>query len=82
MSETATSQKLEDSMENTEPVVELGQTLVDAATRKTARENGRTVEEQRERMGDHFAYMGAEQNPNQKQLDDYELRGEKVPVKR
>lgn len=74
-------EELEEAMENTEPLIELGRGLVDAAISKAATESGRTPEEQEERMGDHFAYMAAEQNPHQKQLDDYELSGDAVEVK-
>lgn len=73
--------RMKQAMENTEPIMELGSALAEAGIRKAARESGRTREEQIERMGDRFAYGATEQNPNQKQLDDYAIAGETVTVK-
>lgn len=63
--------ELEQAMENTEPIIELGKNLADAAVSDVARRKGRTPDEQLRRMGDRFAYIGAEQNPNQSQLHEW-----------
>lgn len=68
--------EMERAMENTEPLDDLASGLVDAAVSSTARESGRTVEEQWERMGDGYAYQAMEQHPRQKQLDDYGIEGD------
>lgn len=84
-----TSQKYENALEQideevmvdqAERIVTIGQSLVDAAVAAAGRESGRTVEEQWDRMGDRFAYMAAEQDPHQKQLDEYAISGPVVEV--
>lgn len=75
------NEDLEQAYENTEPLMEAGKSLADASISMAAKESGRTAEEQLERMGDHFTYLAMQQDPDQKQLDDYELSGETVPVK-
>lgn len=82
MDGTERDEELEQAFENTEPLIELGSSLADAAIAHAARESGRTPEKQLERMGDRVAYMGAEIDPEQRQLDDYELTGETVEVVR
>ena len=72
--------EMEEALENTQPILELGEQLAESAVAGAARKAGRTPEEQWERMGDRFEYMAAEQNPHQKQLDDYELSGDTVRV--
>lgn len=69
------------AVENSEGIVQAGKSLADAAIADTAKQSGRTPEEQLERMADHFAYMAVEMDERQKQLDDYELSGPTVPVK-
>lgn len=73
-------EEMEQAIENTKPLMNLATSMVDAAIADAARESGRTPERQLERMGDHFAYQAAEMDPDQKQLDDYEIRGETVEV--
>lgn len=74
-------QRTQDALENTRPLMDAGRSLANAAIAGAARESGRTPEEQLDRMADHFAYIAAEDDPDQKQLDDYELTGETVPVR-
>jgi len=71
---------IETAMENTEPLVDMGQKMVEASVRRVASDTGRSVESQWERMGDRFAYSAVEQDPAQKQLDDYEISGDTVEV--
>lgn len=73
-------ERMEEAMENTKPLVDFASNLVDSAVADVASESGRTPEEQWERMGDHYAYQAVEMDPNQKQLDDYEIRGDRVEV--
>ena len=75
-------ERMEEAVENTKALSEAATSLVDAAVAETARESGRTVEEQWERMGDHFEYQAVEQDPEQRQLDDYEITGDRVEVVR
>ena len=63
---------LEQAAENTEPIAQAGRDLAKAAFASVAAENGRTVENQIDRMGDRFAYEDAADDPHQRQLDDYE----------
>ena len=72
--------EFEQAIENTKPIGRIGQTLANAAFAKVAQERGRTVENQIRRMGDRFAYEKADMDPNQKQLDEYEIRGDTVRV--
>ena len=71
---------IETAIENSEPLAEMGQKMVKASVRRVASDTGRSVESQWERMGDHFAYAAVEQDPAQKQLDDYEISGDTVEV--
>lgn len=84
-SESAThhvdEERMKEAVANTEVIVDAAEAFVDAAIAETARESGRTPEEQERRMGDHFAYQAAEMNPDQMQLDDYEISGETVEVR-
>lgn len=68
---TETDPKLEQAMENSEPLIQLGRQLADNAIAHAARESGRTPDEQLKQMGGHYAYLAAEQNPTQRQLDEY-----------
>jgi hypothetical protein len=73
-------EQLEQAAENTEPISELANSLVDLGVAREARKTGRTIEEQWDRMGDGFAYQATEMDPHQKQLDDYWIEGETVDV--
>jgi hypothetical protein len=73
---------LEEAAENTKPISELADGLVNAAVASTASDTGRTVEEQWERMGDKYAFEAVEQDPYQKQLVDYAISGDTVEVRR
>lgn len=57
--------------ENTQPIIETGKSLADAAVAHAASEAGRSVEQQIARMGDRFAYQAVEMDPDQHQLDDF-----------
>ena len=50
---------------------QLGEDLARIAIAECAAAAGRTFEEQQERTGDKFAYLAVEQDPNQRQLDEY-----------
>jgi len=67
----AEDEQFQEALENSQPIMELGESLADAAIAEAAAEAGRTPEQQRERMGDRFEYEAVEQNPCQRQLDDY-----------
>lgn len=75
-------ERMEKVAEQADAISDLASGLVEAGVRKTAREAGRTPEEQWDRMGDHFEYQAVEMDPNQVQLDDYEVSGETVEVRR
>ena len=83
-SEKPTDEVLEGATENTEPITQAGRDLANAAIAAVAADNGRTVKEQIDRMGDRFAYEDATDDPHQRQLDDYERRNgvvvEEMPV--
>lgn len=79
MTDTTVNEDLMDeAAENTEPLSTLADSLVDRAVAHVARNTGRTVEEQWDRMGDGFSYQAMEMNPHQKQLDDYCIDGDTV----
>lgn len=75
---------MQEAAENTEPIAQAGRDLATAAIAAVAAEKGRTIEEQQERMGDRFAYQDADDDPHQRQLDDYREEGgvivEEMPV--
>lgn len=75
-------EQMEQALENTKPLMDAGKALAEGAVAAAARDVGRTPDEQWDRMGDRFAYESAEQNPEQRQLDDYRVAGETVQVKR
>lgn len=75
-------EEFEEALETLEPISRAGRQLANSAVAAAAADAGRTPEEQWERMGDHFAYMAVDQDPKQRQLDDYELDGETVVVER
>ena len=72
MSEQHT-EELERAMENTEPLMEAGQHLADAAISAVASDHGRCKERQIGRMGDRFAFEAVEMDPHQKQLVEYQV---------
>ena len=76
------SSVIERAAENSEPLVEAGKQLANSAVAAVASDTGRTMDEQWERMGDRFAYESAETDPHQKQLDDYEISGDRREVLR
>lgn len=83
-SDTGTEQPFPDDMApvgQASRIQEIGSALVDAGVAAAASDAGRTAEEQWDRMGDRFAYMAVEQDPRQKQLDDYEVTGDFVEVR-
>lgn len=80
MTQQMDDERLEQARANTEPISALADTLVTRAVAREAQKTGRTVAEQWERMGDGFAYQAAEQDPNQKQLDDHSIHGETVKI--
>jgi len=73
---------IEQAVENSEPLVETGKQLANSAVAAVASGTGRTPDEQWERIGDRFAYESAEMDPDQKQLDDYEISGDRREVPR
>lgn len=66
---------LERAIANTEGLIRLGSALGEAAVAAHARKMGRTVEAQWRRMGDGYTYQAAEQDPHQRQLDEYAAPG-------
>jgi hypothetical protein len=62
---------MQEAAENSEPIAQAGRDLANAAIAAVAAENGRTPEEQQKRMGDGFAYQSVDDDPHQRQLDDY-----------
>lgn len=62
---------MEEAIENTEPIIEAGKALANAAIAEVARAAGRTIEEQEERMGDRFAFTAMEQDRHQTQIVDF-----------
>lgn len=68
---TVDEDKLNEAVQNSQGIIEAGERLANGAFAHVAAENGRTVENQIERMGDRFEYERVDDDRNQRQLDDY-----------
>ena len=76
------SSVIERAAENSEPLVEAGKQLANSAVAAVASDTGRTPDEQWERMGDRLPTRAPRWTPHQKQLDDYEISGDRREVLR
>jgi len=80
----ADADMIEQAAENSEPIAQAGRDLASAAIAAAAADAGRTPEEQKQRMGDKFTYETTDDDPHQRQLDDYRKEGgvivEEMPV--
>ena len=70
--------EFESAIENSEMISELGSAIADAAIASAADDAGRSVDQQKERMGDHFEYLAVEQDPHQMQLDKLSEKTDEV----
>lgn len=84
MTNQNTDNKIEEATKNSEPISQAGRNLVTAAINSVAADTGRTPKEQQKRIGDKFAYESVDDDPHQRQLDDYQEKDgviiEEMPV--